>query len=131
VKAFSDQYNLIEIAIAPHDRAVLHQRIAERFEKMLEAGFVDEVKKLFERGDLTLENPSIRSVGYRQIWLYLSGDYDYDTMKERAVIATRQLAKRQLTWLRGWEGVSWFNSEDPNLEAVILPILGHLSSSDS
>lgn len=89
-------------AIQPQDRAVLHDRIAQRFHGMLDQGLVDEVKALHERGDLNETLPSIKSVGYRQVWQHLEGDLDYDGMVERSIIATRQLAKRQLTWLRSW-----------------------------
>ena len=87
---------------SPRDRAVLHERIALRFNKMLAAGFVDEVKCLQARGDLHEALPAIRAVGYRQAWDYLNGTLSYDAMVERGIIATRQLAKRQFTWLRGW-----------------------------
>ncbi|HBU50710.1 MAG TPA: tRNA (adenosine(37)-N6)-dimethylallyltransferase MiaA, partial [Alteromonas australica] len=96
-------YNIAQFAIAPADRAVLHERIATRFDMMLEAGFEQEVLKLYERSDLHEDLPSIRSVGYRQMWQYLDGQLSYAEMRERGIIATRQLAKRQLTWLRGWE----------------------------
>ncbi len=89
-------------AIQPADRAVLHERIGRRFHQMLADGFVDEVQNLFDRGDLADSLPSIKSVGYRQVWQYLAGELDYDGMVERSIIATRQLAKRQLTWLRSW-----------------------------
>lgn len=94
--------NLVFIAVHPEQRSTLHGQIAERFQQMLAAGFIDEVKVLFERSDLSRDLPAIRSVGYRQIWDYLDGQYDYDTMVEKGVAATRQLAKRQLTWLRNW-----------------------------
>ncbi len=89
-------------AIQPEDRSVLHERIAQRFHGMLQQGLVDEVKALHERDNLHDMLPSIKSVGYRQVWQYLEGDLDYDQMVERSIIATRQLAKRQLTWLRSW-----------------------------
>ncbi|AXT38843.1 tRNA (adenosine(37)-N6)-dimethylallyltransferase MiaA [Alteromonas sp. BL110] len=103
-------YNIAQFAIAPADRAVLHERIATRFDMMLEQGFEKEVLKLYERSDLHEELPSIRSVGYRQMWQYLDGQLSYAEMRERGIIATRQLAKRQLTWLRGWEQVSWLDT---------------------
>lgn len=108
-------YRALKLAIAPNDRGVLHQRIAQRFDVMLEHGFIDEVTKLKVRGDLSLDLPSMRSVGYRQVWQYLDGLYDYDTMREKAIIATRQLAKRQLTWLRSFDDVIWLASEAPDL----------------
>lgn len=103
-------YNIAQFAIAPADRAVLHKRIATRFDMMLEQGFEKEVVKLYERSDLHEDLPSIRSVGYRQMWQYLDGQLSYAEMRERGIIATRQLAKRQLTWLRGWEQVTWLDT---------------------
>ncbi|WP_259463501.1 tRNA (adenosine(37)-N6)-dimethylallyltransferase MiaA [Cupriavidus plantarum] len=88
------------IALEPSDRAVLHARIAARFDAMLELGLIDEVKRLRARGDLHPGLPSMRCVGYRQVWEYLDGECDYDTMRERGIVATRQLCKRQITWLR-------------------------------
>ncbi len=105
-------YNIINIAIAPTDRAELHQKIAERFDIMLQQGFIAEVEKLFKRNYLSADLPSMRSVGYRQIWDYLAGKLTHEEMRERAIIATRQLAKRQLTWLRSWENLNWLASED-------------------
>ena len=103
-------YNIAQFAIAPADRAVLHERIATRFDLMLEQGFENEVVKLYERSDLHEDLPSVRSVGYRQMWQYLDGQLSYAEMRERGIIATRQLAKRQLTWLRGWEQVTWLDT---------------------
>lgn len=110
-------YNVATFAIAPQQRSVLHERIAQRFHLMLEQGFLDEVKTLWQRGDLHADLPSIRAVGYRQAWMYLQGDYTYDDMIERGIIATRQLAKRQFTWLRSWDDVQWLDS----LSCDILP----------
>jgi len=93
-------YQVLKLALIPSDRALLHQRIEKRFSQMLEQGFIDEVKTLRNRGDLHQDLPAIRAVGYRQVWDYLDGIIDYTEMQERGVIATRQLAKRQLTWLR-------------------------------
>ena len=103
---------LLSIALAPQDRKILHQRIELRFEQMIEAGFLDEVASLYHRGDLTLDCPSMRSVGYRQIWQYLDSELSLSEAKERAVIATRQLAKRQYTWLRSWPDIVWFDPTD-------------------
>jgi tRNA dimethylallyltransferase len=103
-------YDISQFAIAPEDRSVLHERIAQRFDMMLEDGFEQEVRRLFERGDLHEDLPSIRSVGYRQMWQYLEGQLSYEQMRERGIIATRQLAKRQLTWLRGWENLTWLDT---------------------
>jgi tRNA dimethylallyltransferase len=89
-----------KIVLAAGDRAALHQRIANRFQRMLEQGLVEEVESLRRRGDLNLSLPSMRCVGYRQIWQHLDGDFDRGQMIDRALAATRQLAKRQITWLR-------------------------------
>ncbi|MEX3954604.1 tRNA (adenosine(37)-N6)-dimethylallyltransferase MiaA [Trinickia sp. EG282A] len=94
------RYRFVPIALEPSDRAVLHVRIAERFDAMLTAGFIDEVKRLRERGDLDPGLPSMRCVGYRQAWAYLDDEIDYATMRDKGIFATRQLCKRQLTWLR-------------------------------
>lgn len=104
-------YEICNIALAPTDRARLHERIALRFQQMLADGFVDEVKKLYERGDLNMDLPSIRSVGYRQVWEYLAGKSTYEEMCEKAIAATRQLAKRQMTWLRSWPDVAWIDAD--------------------
>jgi tRNA dimethylallyltransferase len=114
------KYRVINIAITPSDRAILHTRIAQRFEQMLKEGFVEEVRHLYERGDLTPDLPSIRSVGYRQAWDYLSGKVSYEEMCEKAVAATRQLAKRQLTWLRSWPELKWYDSADETLFAKVI-----------
>lgn len=107
-------YKVYQFAIAPNRRELLHERIEQRFSQMLLNGFEDEVRTLIARGDLHRDLPSIRCVGYRQMWSYLSGETDYDEMVYRGVCATRQLAKRQMTWLRGWEGVEWLDSEKPD-----------------
>ena len=99
---FLDKFTVITLALMPDDRVLLHERIFIRFNMMLENGFVAEVEGLRERADLHLDLPSMRAVGYRQIWQYLDGNFDYAAMIDKSVIATRQLAKRQLTWLRGW-----------------------------
>lgn len=115
-------YPVHQFAIAPTERAVLHQRIALRFDQMLAAGFEQEVIQLRKRADLHLDLPSMRCVGYRQMWQYLDGDCDYAQMRERGIAATRQLAKRQLTWLRSWQNLTWLDSDAPmseNLQAVL------------
>ena len=106
-------YKVHQFAIAPASRELLHQRIEQRFHQMLASGFEAEVRALFARGDLHTDMPSIRCVGYRQMWSYLNGEIPYDEMVYRGVCATRQLAKRQVTWLRGWEGIHWLDSEQP------------------
>lgn len=107
-------YTVAQLAVAPQAREVLHQRIAARFALMLEQGFEAEVKRLYERGDLHLGMPSMRAVGYRQMWEYLEGQCSYAQMQERGVSATRQLAKRQLTWLRSWPDLFWLDSQASN-----------------
>ncbi|WP_265497443.1 tRNA (adenosine(37)-N6)-dimethylallyltransferase MiaA [Providencia rustigianii] len=108
-------YNVFQFAIEPQDRKILHERIERRFHLMLEAGFEKEVRALYQRGDLHVDLPSIRCVGYRQMWSYLDGEIDYDEMVYRGICATRQLAKRQVTWLRGWDNVHRLDSEQPQL----------------
>lgn len=100
-------HRLVALAIAPAERALLHRRIAERFTAMLAEGFIEEVAALRARGDLHLELPSMRAVGYRQTWLYLDGVIDRAGLVEQGIAATRQLAKRQFTWLRQWPDVQW------------------------
>ncbi len=111
---------LIKLVIAPNQRRVLHDRIAQRFNAMLKQGFVEEVRGLLMRGDLTLDLPSIRCVGYRQVWQYLIGDLDEASFSERAIIATRQLAKRQLTWLRTETDTFWFDSQQADMTEKVL-----------
>lgn len=103
-------YKVIKIIVSPDDRAILHQRIADRYKKMMSSGFIDEVKCLFDRSDCHVDLPAIRAVGYRQVWAYLQGEYDQETLVEKAIIATRQMAKRQLTWLRCQQDGVWFDS---------------------
>lgn len=93
-------YDYVTISLEPSDRAVLHARIAQRYREMMQQGLLDEVRHLRERGDLHPGLPSIRCVGYRQLWAYLDGEVSLETAIEQAIAATRQLAKRQLTWLR-------------------------------
>ena len=120
---FIDNYRPIQFALIPPDRHVLHQRIEKRFSTMLKLGFMDEVRALVGRGDLHVDLPSIRSVGYRQVWAYLAGEYDYETMFDKGVVATRQLAKRQLTWLRGWPELVELPAEEglmvKNIEKIL------------
>ncbi|MCE3057675.1 tRNA (adenosine(37)-N6)-dimethylallyltransferase MiaA [Aggregatibacter actinomycetemcomitans] len=107
-------YEILQFAIAPEQRDLLHQRIEQRFHKMIELGFQQEVEKLYRRADLHENLPSIRCVGYRQMWEYLRGDYSHDEMVFRGICATRQLAKRQITWLRGWKSpIQWLDSLQP------------------
>ncbi|NKB46335.1 MAG: tRNA (adenosine(37)-N6)-dimethylallyltransferase MiaA [Legionellales bacterium] len=113
-------YEFINLALIASDRAILHQRIEQRVQQMLADGLIAEVNGLFERGDLDLALPALRSVGYRQVWLYLQGAYDVQTMQDKITAATRQLAKRQLTWLRRW----------PNLQIIdaLLPLSERLAA---
>ncbi|MBP8064607.1 MAG: tRNA (adenosine(37)-N6)-dimethylallyltransferase MiaA [Aeromonadaceae bacterium] len=118
-------YRTLQYAIAPSDRAVLRQRIAERFDAMLAQGFEAEVRQLFDRGDLTPDLPSIRCVGYRQMWDYLAGVIDYEEMRYRGTVATNQLAKRQLTWLRGWSHpLTWLETGSQLNPDIILRDVG-------
>ncbi|WP_424407580.1 tRNA (adenosine(37)-N6)-dimethylallyltransferase MiaA [Pasteurella sp. PK-2025] len=113
-KGESLPYQIIQFAIAPKDRSILHDRIALRFHKMIELGFQQEVEQLYQCPDLHPDLPSIRCVGYRQMWEYLRGDYSHDEMIFRGICATRQLAKRQITWLRGWKyPIQWLDSLSP------------------
>lgn len=111
------------LGLVPSDRAELHRRIARRFDQMLEQGLVEEVTALYQRGDLTPDMPAIRSVGYRQVWQYLDGQLDYETMREKGVVATRQLAKRQLTWLRSMPGLTEIDCINNDLDKKALKIL--------
>ncbi|MDO9424222.1 MAG: tRNA (adenosine(37)-N6)-dimethylallyltransferase MiaA [Methylobacter sp.] len=113
-------YQKIKLIIAPQDRAVLHDIIARRFKQMLEQGFIDEVAALYQRGDLTEKMPSIRAVGYRQAWSYLQDEYGLETMTEKAIIATRQLAKRQFTWLRRETDAANFQTGQADLLTKVL-----------
>ena len=118
-------YDILQFAIVPEQREVLHRRIEQRFHKMIELGFQQEVEKLYRRPDLNENLPSIRCVGYRQMWEYLRGDYDHDEMVFRGICATRQLAKRQITWLRGWTSpIQWLDSLQPAqaLEKVLTSV---------
>ncbi|MHA2940478.1 tRNA (adenosine(37)-N6)-dimethylallyltransferase MiaA [Vibrio sp. RC27] len=112
VKGEGLPYRVEQFAIAPNDRKELHRRIELRFNRMIESGFVNEVKDLHNRGDLHPDLPSIRCVGYRQVWDYLDGTTTLEDAVFRGVCATRQLAKRQITWLRGWDELMWLDSED-------------------
>ncbi|SDI68756.1 tRNA dimethylallyltransferase [Ferrimonas sediminum] len=105
-------YLVSQFAIAPEQRQRLHQRIERRFTMMLDAGFEQEVLRLFRRGDLHPNLPSIRCVGYRQMWSFLAGEDDYQGMTAKGIAATRQLAKRQITWLRSWSDLQWLLSEN-------------------
>jgi tRNA dimethylallyltransferase len=106
---------MIPIALEPSDRAVLHHRIEQRFEVMLELGLIGEVRGLRERFELNASLPSMRAVGYRQVWQYLEGQFGLRTLRDKGATATRQLAKRQLTWLRAWANAQRFDCLAQNL----------------
>lgn len=107
-------WRVLSIALSPLDRSVLHRRIAQRFGAMLDEGLIDEVAALRKRKDIHAGLPSMKSVGYRQVWEYLDGEYGRDELVSRGVIATRQLAKRQLTWLRSWPALRWIDTQQPD-----------------
>jgi tRNA dimethylallyltransferase len=116
-------YQKIKLIIAPPDRKILHDIIAQRFRNMLKQGFISEVEALYQRGDLTEKMPSIRAVGYRQVWAYLQGEGDLETMTEKAIIATRQLAKRQFTWLRRETDAISFQTGQADLLQKVLTVV--------
>ncbi|HEX8874655.1 MAG TPA: tRNA (adenosine(37)-N6)-dimethylallyltransferase MiaA [Nitrosospira sp.] len=113
-------YRVVRIALVPGDRALLHQRIAQRFDEMLERGLIDEVRAIRDKFSLNDTNPSMRCVGYRQVWMYLSGRADAAEMRQMALAATRQLAKRQLTWLRSMKEIKEFDCLGDNLPEQVL-----------
>ena len=120
-------YQKIKLIVAPPDRKILHDIIAQRFRRMLEQGFINEVEALYQRGDLTEKTPAIRAVGYRQVWAYLKGEDDLDSMTEKGIIATRQLAKRQFTWLRRETDAIGFETGDTDLLQKVLAVVGLVS----
>ena len=105
-------YQVTKIVLSPFDRKVLHKRIENRFQKMMASGLLEEVTNLYQLYDNHSELTSLRAVGYRQILQYLAGDYDLETCIEKSIVATRQMAKRQLTWLRAQNDTAWFDSAD-------------------
>ncbi len=117
-------WRVLKLALLPAERAALHARIAERFDAMLAQGFLDEVRRLRGRGDLHPDLPSMRAVGYRQAWEHLDGLTDAAEFRDRGIFATRQLAKRQITWLRGELDARTFDPERPGLEARAADALG-------
>ena len=124
-------YQKIKLVIAPPDRKILHDSIAQRFRNMLEQGLIAEVEKLYRRGDLSEKMPSIRAVGYRQVWAYLQGEDDLETMTEKAIIATRQLAKRQFTWLRReTDAISFQTGQADLLAQVLASVLNSVQESN-
>lgn len=121
---YSLGYSLHKIIVSPEPRSVLHERIGQRFDTMLEAGFVEEMQRLFSRPDLNANMPSMRAVGYRQGWAWLQGKCTYDEMRERAIAATRQLAKRQLTWLRRESVSIWYDLAADGTKQEVFDALG-------
>ena len=118
-------FRLLKLVLAPADRTALHDRIRMRFLDMIGRGLVEEVRGLYQRGDLHADLPALRAVGYRQVWAWFEGTYDRDTMIERAIIATRQFAKRQFTWLKREDTALWHHSEDPRLLENVLRQVDH------
>ena len=115
---FAKKYEIYSFAITPHDRSVLHKRIERRFSAMMEQGFLDEVKSLFERGDLNGSLPSLRAVGYRQLWSHLSNELSLEEARAASLSATRQVAKRQLTWLKSFRNLKWiYTNDDETLQS--------------
>jgi tRNA dimethylallyltransferase len=120
-------YRLLKVALVPSDRAVLHGRIAVRFDDMLKHGFLEEVKALLNQyPSLTAELPSMRCVGYRQALEHLAGDYDATELRDRGIFATRQLAKRQLTWLRGMDDTVEVDCLNPNMIELVFNEINQL-----
>lgn len=118
-------YQVRAWALAPADRAVLHERLERRFHSMLAGGFLDEVRKLRQRGDLDARHSSMRAVGYRQLWAHLSGEFDLPEATRRGISATRQLAKRQLTWMRSERSFNWVNPDTPLSQSSWIRDLSH------
>jgi tRNA dimethylallyltransferase len=125
-QASSLPYRLLRLALMPADRAALRARIARRFEQMLELGLIPEVETLHRRKDLSPSLPAIRAVGYRQVWAHLEGQLDYQTMVRKAVTATGQLAKRQITWLRSYPQVETLEMERLDLQRVLERVRAHI-----
>jgi len=123
-------YRVLQLALIPSDRAVLHQRIAARFDLMLAEGLIDEVKSLRQSYALTPDLPAMRAVGYRQAGAYLDGEIDLRALREQGIAATRQLAKRQLTWLRSWPDAVVLDCLADDLESQAAALVArHLKSS--
>jgi len=117
-------YRIHKIIISPQPRCILHERIEQRFDLMVKAGFIDEIKSLHARPDLNADLPSMRAVGYRQAWQWLDGEYTFEQMREKAIVATRQLAKRQLTWLRHERGSVWYDLRPDGVREAVIDALG-------
>jgi len=128
IKGAKLEGDVLQFAITPKDRKTLHQRIELRYQIMIEQGFEKEVKLLKQRDDLHENLPSIRCVGYRQMWQYINDEIDHEEMIFRGVCATRQLAKRQLTWLRGWHKLNWLQMEDDNNLQQVLSMVSKIET---
>jgi tRNA dimethylallyltransferase len=116
-------YRLHKIIISPEPRSVLHERIEQRFDLMMESGFIDEMKSLHARPDLNADLPSMRAVGYRQAWEWLEDGCSFEQMREKAIAATRQLAKRQLTWLRRESASVWYDLQTEGSKQKVIKLL--------
>ncbi|PJD92537.1 MAG: tRNA (adenosine(37)-N6)-dimethylallyltransferase MiaA [Legionella sp.] len=121
----------VNLLLMPQDRSWLHARIAERFLQMMEAGLINEVRDLIQTWSLTAEHPAMRCVGYRQVWTYLHDHQDQSLLIEQGMAATRQLAKRQLTWLRHWPDGHNFVCENPNNLGEMIALIGRIADNDS
>lgn len=124
-------WQVLHLGLTPKHRSTLHQRIEQRFLLMLEQGLIEEVETLRRRQDLHLNLPSMRAVGYRQVWQFLDGAYNLDELKLRGQAATRQLAKRQLTWMRSWPNLHWLQSDHPQLLPLTLAAVAQFIHSPS
>lgn len=124
-------YRLAKLILAPSARSELHRRIELRFRQMLDAGFVEEVRQLRARGDLTADMPAMRAVGYRQVWEYLDGQVSFDEMVHHGIVATRRFAKRQLTWLRAEKDAIWLDGSAPDLVSISLKYIRNMLNLES
>ncbi len=119
-------FEVINLVVALEDRQQVHQRIEQRFDQMLKYGLLAEAEGLYQRDDWSESLPAMRMVGYRQLWPYFAGDYDFSTMRERAIVATRQFAKRQYTWLNQWpDGKRFNNPKFDKIKSHVQSLLGH------
>ena len=118
------EYRIHKIIISPEPRSILHRRIEQRFDQMIEEGFIDELKALYARPELHADLPAMRAVGYRQGWEWLEGKCSLAEMREKAIAATRQLAKRQLTWLRRESNALWYNPQTGGVREEIIQAIG-------
>ena len=118
-----NKWDFVKIVISPSSKENINRDIEKRFYKMLKKGFIGEVESLYDRSDLSKNMPSMRAIGYRQAWSYLDGQYSLDVMIKNSIIATKQLAKRQFTWLRSWNNTIWIDSKDFKLYEKIMLIL--------